>query len=249
MGKSMTYNCDKSSERNRRVKVRAPKKSLSSEILGQSKSSSTKRMIKATRSKNSITASGQESSTGLFTEFDVANLSNDEELGNTFDKLWRAVKSGMEKNCQSFGPRSTPIDAKMSEIQNRIMLNQVILQSANEKLKSVNFKTERQNFTEWREKVLENFSQEDGSMRKDVKALDLEIEKLKQRKSDKNVFLKSSPGIANFHKTMESTLTMLDKIQNTKEFQDYDKGIHAIKAEFDLDYIKAPNVITVSDEE
>lgn len=138
----------------------------------------------------------------------------------------------------------------MSEIQNRIMLNQAILQSANEKLKSISFTTERQNLTEWREKMFTSFSaQDEGSMRKDMRALDLEIEKLRQRKSDKSVFLKTSPGIANFHRTMESTLNMLDKMQNTNEFQDYDTGVNAIKTEFDLDYIKAPDVIAVSDEE
>lgn len=247
--KSAKYASNQSPERNSKVKFQAPKKSLSSEVLGPTKKSPNRRTIKATRSKNSITTSGQDSSPGLFSDLDLAGLSKDEELGHAFDKFWKAVTCGIEKSAQASLPRSTPIDTKMSEIHNRISLNQAILQSANEKLKSINFTTERQQFSQWKENMFTNFSPDDGTMCKDMKALDLEIEKLKQRKSDRGVYLKSSPGIANFHKTMENTLTMLDKIQNTNEFQDYDKSIHTIKKEFDLDYIKAPDVITVSDEE
>ncbi|EEB16729.1 hypothetical protein Phum_PHUM433710 [Pediculus humanus corporis] len=243
------------------LKLESPKKSRS-EILGTSsmiknrQKTNKSSVIKESKSKNSINNYDYENLSSIFNNLDVGGgcLPNDEELGIAFDKFWDSVKTGLEKNCTLLGPDTTSIDSKMSQIHNRIMYNQEILKSANEKLKSINFQTEKQNFNMWRDNMYKNNSNEnDGSNSRkiDIKALDLEIEKLKRRKSDKNVFLKSSPGVSNFHKTMETTLNMLDKIQNVNEFQDnnYDSNINDIKNDFHLSYIKSPDVIAVSDEE
>lgn len=226
--------------------ISTKQKSLSNELLNTKKSDELK-LTKA-KSKVSLTNEDLDDDLRLLRKINFHRISEPGELGDAFDKFWKLVTAGMDKPPSGSMPRNTPIDTRISEIQRRIELNQAVLQSANEQMKNINFHAERQNFTQWRDKMsFMSYSKDDVNNLSSVKALDLELDKLRERKTDRSVFLKSSPGIANFHKTMESTLTMLDKIQNS---DNYGKSFKEIKSEFDLDVIKAPDLVAViSDEE
>lgn len=224
--------------------VGSRRKSLSTERLKVEKPTK-KNLVRTAKSKQSLL----EDRPRVFGDFDLSEISRTGDFHDAFDKFWKNVTSGMDKHPQVSLPRKTPVDEKISEIQKRIKLNRVVLQSANERIKNISFNVERQNLAQWKdEPTFANLSPEEANQFKDMNALDLELEKLREMKPDRKVFLKSSPGIADFHKTMECTLSLLDKIQNSNEFNNYDKSCREIKREFHLDVIKPPHLV-VSDEE
>lgn len=182
----------------------------------------------------------------LFIDKDV-DVTVTDEFRTAFEKFWRTVADGVEKKKHDPIPRSTTIGNKISEMHKRIKLNQVILKNANERMKGITFAVERENFSNWKEGLsFRDPSRDDLNKFKDVKALDLEMQKLKESRPDKNVFLRNSPGIVNFHETMENTLTMLDKIQKADEMSDYDINL---MSNVNLEFIKTPELVSVSDEE
>ncbi|KAL0276652.1 UNVERIFIED_CONTAM: hypothetical protein PYX00_004177 [Menopon gallinae] len=167
----------------------------------------------------------------------------DDEFRNTFEKFWKTVADGIDMQQESV-PKNTSIGNKFTEMQKRIQMNQSILKNTNSKMKDITFAAERENLSSWKEGLsFRNPSREDLNKFKDVKALDLEMKKLKESKPDKNVFLKNSPGIANFHNSMEDTLNMLDKMKE----DDMSDINH--RNNINLEFIKTPDTVSTSDEE
>lgn len=186
--------------------------------------------------------------------FDIDGLDSPEKLEKEFDKIW--TKINKERRDASPEPliKDTEIDTKVMELQNRIKLNCLILDNTKKKMKNIDFKSERENVEKWKHNLFNIKGRDDkiriGQSLSDMqRAHESEMHTLRQQKPDRLLFLKSCPGISDFHKTLEGTLTMLEKLQKT-DTANYDQTMEEFQREIDLNVLHAPaNVTTSSDEE